>query len=167
MGNSGYGFAPLNLLVVVLVFGLVLLLPWSELWRKPVVREAAAKGPRPLKPETGADCPICQMEWGAFVNERSVPNLPRRWRSGRSQHGQKKAIVTEGYACDNGDCRYCGVTNPAIHALVADRRHGKYERIQDLICQACSHKFTVRRHTVLYRLKTHSVRVAEALTFLA
>ena len=25
----------------------------------------------------------------------------------------------------------------------------------------------VRRHTVLYRLKTHSVRVAEALTFLA
>ena len=34
-------------------------------------------------------------------------------------------------------------------------------------CQACGHKFTVRRHTVLYRLKTHSVRVAEALTFLA
>jgi hypothetical protein len=49
--------APLNLLVVVLVFGLLLL--WSELWRNPIVR-AAAKGPRPLKPKTGADCPLCQ-----------------------------------------------------------------------------------------------------------
>jgi transposase-like protein len=36
-----------------------------------------------------------------------------------------------------------------------------------LKCQACGRKFTVRRHTVLYRLKTHSTRVAEALTFLA
>jgi transposase-like protein len=36
-----------------------------------------------------------------------------------------------------------------------------------LKCQACGHKFTVRRHTVLYRLKTQSARVAEALTFLA
>jgi hypothetical protein len=35
------------------------------------------------------------------------------------------------------------------------------------LCQACGHKFTTRRHTVLYRLKTHSARVAEALTFLA
>ena len=34
-------------------------------------------------------------------------------------------------------------------------------------CQACGHKFTVRRHTVLHRLKTQSARVAEALTFLA
>jgi IS1 family transposase len=62
---------------------------------------------------------------------------------------------------------YSGVTDPAIHALVADGHHGKYERIQDLKCQACGHEFTVRRHTVLYRLKTRSARVAEALTFLA
>ena len=57
--------------------------------------------------------------------------------------------------------------DPAIHALVADGHHGKYERIQDLKCQACGHKFTMRRQTVLYRLKTHSARVAEALIFLA
>ncbi len=31
MGSDAYGFAPLNLLVVVLVFGLMLLVPWSEL----------------------------------------------------------------------------------------------------------------------------------------
>jgi hypothetical protein len=32
--------------------------------------------------------------------------------------------------------------------------HGKQERIQDLICQACGKKFTLRGDTVLYRLKT-------------
>lgn len=46
MGADVCGFALLNLLLVVLVFGLVLLFPWSELWRKPVVREEAARGPR-------------------------------------------------------------------------------------------------------------------------
>jgi len=46
-------------------------------------------------------------------------------------------------------------------------RHGKYEEIQDLICQACHQKFTVRRHTVLYRLKTHSKIVRLVLSLLA
>ena len=46
---------------------------------------------------------------------------------------------------------------------MADGHHGKHEWIQDLKCQACGLKFTVRRHTVLYRLKTQSARVAEAL----
>ena len=75
--------------------------------------------------------------------------------------------ATEGYACDNAQCVYYGITDQAIHALVADGHHGKYERIQDLKCQACGHKFTVRRHTVLYRLRTYSARVVEASTFLA
>jgi hypothetical protein len=156
--------APLNLLVVVLVFGLWLL--WSELWRKPGVR-AAAKGVRSLKPKTRADCPLCRVERGDLVNDESGPNLPRPWREGRSRRGRKKESATEGYACDNGHCMYYGITDPAIHALAADGHHGKYERIQDLKCQACSHEFTVRRHTVLYRLKTQSARVAETLTFLA
>ena len=167
MGRDSYGFAPLNLLVVVLVFGFVLLFRWTELWRKPVAREAAGKRPRPLKPKTGADCPLCQVEQGAHIDEGSAAVLPRPWREGRSRRGRKKESVTEGYACDNMDCMYYGITDPALHALVADGHPGKYERIQDLKCQACGHKFTVRRHTVLYRLKTHSVRVAEALTFLA
>jgi hypothetical protein len=67
MGSDTYGCAPLNLLVVVLVVGL-LLFPWTELWRKAVVREAGAEGPRPLKPKTGADCPLCQVEQGAIIN---------------------------------------------------------------------------------------------------
>jgi hypothetical protein len=164
MESGSDSIAPLNLLVMVLVFGFMLL--WSELERKPGV-QAAAKGPRPFKPKMGADGPLCQGEWGALVNERRVPNLARPWREGRSRCERKKESGTDGYACDNGDCLYYGITDPAIHALVADGHPGKCERIQDLKCQACGHKFTVRRQTLLYRLKTHSARVAEALTFLA
>jgi len=167
MGSGTYGLAPLNWLVVVLVFGLVLLLPWHELRRRPVVQVAAAKGPRPLKPKTGADCALCQAEPGALRDEGRAAVLPRPWRQGRSRRGRKKGSVTAGYACDNAQCAYYGIADSAIHALVADGHHEKYERIQDLKCQACGHKFTVRRHTLLYRLKTHSARVAEALTFLA
>ena len=54
MEDGSDSVAVLNLLAVVLVFGLLLL--WFDLWRKPVVR-AAAKGPRPLKPKAGVDCP--------------------------------------------------------------------------------------------------------------
>ena len=164
MESGADSVAPLNLLLVVLVFGLVLL--WSELWRKPVVR-LAAKQPRPLKPKTGADCLLCQAEQGAITNEGTEAISPRPWREGRSRRGRKKGSVAEGYACGQVGCLYYGITDTASHALVADGHHGKYERIQDLKCQACGHKFTVRRHTVNYRLKTHSVRVAEALTFLA
>ena len=41
--------------------------------------------------------------------------------------------------------------------------HGKHEKVQDLMWQACGKKFTVRRDTVLYRLKTHSGKAAQAL----
>jgi IS1 family transposase len=44
---------------------------------------------------------------------------------------------------------------------------GNMEDIQDLICQACRKKFTIRKHTLLYRLKTHSKVVRLALHFLA
>lgn len=39
--------------------------------------------------------------------------------------------------------------------------------IQDLRCQACVKKFTIRIHTVLYRLKTRSWIVRFALNLLA
>ena len=53
-----------------------------------------------------------------------------------------------------------------MHALVGYGSHGKHEKIQDLMCQACGLKFTVRRDTVLYRLKTHSRKVAQALALM-
>ena len=55
----------------------------------------------------------------------------------------------------------------SIHALVGYGYHGKNERIQDLMCQACRKKFTVRRDTVLYRLKSHSEKIALTLALLA
>ena len=45
--------------------------------------------------------------------------------------------------------------------------HGQGHSIQDLYCEACRHKFSTRRHTVLYRLKTQAKRVAEVLASLA
>jgi IS1 family transposase len=54
----------------------------------------------------------------------------------------------------------------AIHALVGYGSHGKYERIQDLRCQCCHKKFTVRRHTVLYHMKTLSTVVSKVLHLL-
>ncbi len=98
MGDSTYGLALLNLLVVFLVFKLMLLLPWSELWRKLAVWEVPPKEPRSLKPKTGADCPLCRMEQGAHRHEGSVAVLPRPWREGRSPRGRKKASVSRGYA---------------------------------------------------------------------
>jgi hypothetical protein len=38
-----------------------------------------------------------------------------------------------------------------INALIGNVRHVKYEAIQDLKCQACGKKFTVRKNTVLFR----------------
>jgi hypothetical protein len=89
MGRGTNGFAPLNFLLVALVFGLVLL-PWSALWRKPVGQEAAGKRPRPLKPKTGADCPLCQVEQGAVIDEWSAAALLRPWLEGQSRRGRKK-----------------------------------------------------------------------------
>ena len=46
-------------------------------------------------------------------------------------------------------------------------RHGLHEEIQDFKCQACGKKFTARRNTVLYRLKSHSGLVEKVLWLLA
>ena len=54
-----------------------------------------------------------------------------------------------------------------MHAVVGYGHRGHQERIQDLDCQACHHKFTVRRETPLYRLKSSAARVALILTALA
>lgn len=45
-------------------------------------------------------------------------------------------------------------------------RHGKQEAIPDFKCQACGKKFTARKHTILYRLKSHSDLVVQILWLL-
>jgi transposase-like protein len=86
-------------------------------------------------------------------------------RKGRG--GPKKKVATEGSFCPNKGCEYYGITEEAIHALVGYGRHGKQEVIQDFKCQACGKKFTARRNTVLYRLKSHSGLIEKILGLLA
>jgi hypothetical protein len=93
--------------------------------------------------------------------------LPCPWSEVRNRRGRKKGISTQGYACNNRECVYFHVIDESIHALVGYGCHGKKERIQDLICQACGQKFTIRRDTVLYRLKSHIEKVALTLALLA
>ena len=59
------------------------------------------------------------------------------------------------------------ITDERIHALVGYGSHGKQELIRDLKCQACGKKFTSRRNTILYRLKTHSGLVEKIMWLLA
>jgi IS1 family transposase len=91
----------------------------------------------------------------------------RPWSEVKSPRGRKKQKDTQGFACPNKGCEYHGITDAQIHALVGDGHHGKKDPIQDLTCQACGTRFTVRRDTPLYRLKTSAQRVAEVLAALA
>jgi transposase-like protein len=62
---------------------------------------------------------------------------------------------------------YYGITDAGVHALVSNGWRGKSERIRQWKCQACGCKFSERRNTPLYRLKTATKRVAEVMTALA
>ena len=161
-------------LAYFLIIFLILISIWPILrtirfgfWRQKPLEEKKAKTPKPLKPKTPDDCPICRGEKASPLKEGQTCQLPRPWSEVRNRQGRKKTLSTQGYACNNRKCVYYRIMNERIHALVGYEHHGKYERIQDLICQACGKKFTVRRDTVLYRLKSHSEKVVLMLSLLA
>jgi transposase-like protein len=93
--------------------------------------------------------------------------MSRPWREVKSRRGAPKRINTEGYACPNPQCTYCGITDAQTHALVGDGKHGCLERIQTFRCQACHTTFSARRNTPLYRLKTPTHQIAVVLSALA
>ena len=129
-------------------------------------KSAKPKGPpRPLRPRTPDDCAECVRACAPSMSPDG--RLVRPWREVKSSRGRPKRINTKGYACDNEQCAYCGFSDATIYALVGYGHHGVDRAIQDLFCQACGHKFSVRRHTALYRLKTAAPRVAEVLAALA
>jgi transposase-like protein len=119
-------------------------------------RKAPAKSskPRSLKPKSEKDCPYCQAG-----NTQRVP-LPEisvtPYSETKSKRGRKKKICTHNYFCSNPECYYYHVTDERIHVLIGYGSHGKYECIPELFCQECESKFTTRKHTLLYRLKTLS-----------
>jgi hypothetical protein len=124
------------------------------------------KIPRPLKPKTADDCPFCKADKGKPDNPLPEHVL-KSWSEVKSQRGRKKTRSTQGYACPNQDCIYFGIGDERIHALVGYGRHGKTDVIQDLRCQACGRKLSVRWGTALYRLKTSSTKVALIMALMA
>ena len=160
-----------NLLVIlgilVLLFEIYRLL--RRYWiRRILEKKKKAKRPRKppvMRPKSERDCPFCMQEKGKRVSPRQ--EKPVAWSKRKGRGGPKKKISTEGYFCSNVGCEYYGITEESIHALVGYGRHGKHEEIQDYKCQACGKKFTIRKNTVLYRLKTHSGMVEKVLWLLA
>src|SRR2546423_3489805 len=122
---------------------------------------------RLLKPRCPDDCPACRLASTASSDEEPAPGPVRPWREVKSRRGAPKRVSTEGFACPNPQCPYCGITDAQVHALVGDGKHGRAEQIQTFRCQACRTTLSARRNTPLYRLKTPSQQVAVVLSALA
>ena len=157
------------LLGVCLLFFLALLWHLDWLHLQPSHLRGGAKRnrlPRLLKPRCPDDCPACRLASTASSAAGPAP-APCARREVKSRRGAPKRIPTEGFACPNQQCRYCGNTDAQIHALVGDGKHGRAELIQTFRCPACRTTFSARRNTPLYRLKTPSQQVAMVLAALA
>jgi IS1 family transposase len=149
------------LVLILVVFGVVL---WACLHRVPL--RATRRVGRRWRPRTPADCPHCRGE-GAAAPTCAGPIQPRPWREGRSRRGAPRRIATEGYACRRLGCRYYGITDARIHALIAAGHQGRTDRIQQFRCQACGAKVSARWGTALAHLKTPPSRIGEVLSALA
>lgn len=87
------------------------------------------------------------------------------WSSQKSPRGAKKRLNTQGWACLNEACPYFGIRDAALHALVSDGKRGKDRDIQYLKCQCCQKRFSSRKGSGLYYLKTSVDRVEMVLWF--
>jgi IS1 family transposase len=126
------------------------------------------RSPQPLIPRAQDDCPLCRT----FLAHTHVPQLrpaappPPPWSTVKKPRGRTKSSATNGFACRQPTCAYRLITEARHHALVADGTHGR-DRIPDFRCQACGHKFSARRDTALYRLRTSHERVSLTLSLIA
>jgi len=163
-------YQPVSLLILLAILILLPVILQSILLNfrpEQGTQEHKPKTPRPLKPKTEDDCPFCRADKVSPLEKPEIRPTLRPWSEVRNRRGRKKTIFTQGQACNNPKCIYYRIMDERIHALVGYGSHGKHEKIQDLICQACGKKFTVRRDTVLYRLKTHTEKVVQALALMA
>jgi hypothetical protein len=133
----------LHVFVFLLVFFLIrfLVLLWRFYWHhlQPSRFKAGAVHTtvhRLLKPRTPLDCPSCRLACTPLPSVRPACAPGRPWREVKSRRGAPKRIPTEGIACPNPQCAYCGITDAHIHALVGDGTHGHAEHIQTFRCQA-------------------------------
>jgi transposase-like protein/IS1 family transposase len=149
----------LLLLLTVLFVGLLVEL--ARVDQPPAPSKASHHRPRPLQPRTADDCPQCRR--ANYAPAPAVTKAVLPYTHLKSRRGRKKTIDTTGYACPYHNCPYFNNPDPQVHALVGYGHHGRRDPIQDFYCQACHHKFTARRNTPLYRLKTLPATVAQVL----
>jgi len=133
--------------VVCLLLTLVLLCRLCWLYLQPSHSRGRAMHSRAqclLKPRTPDDCPACRLccAHSSGMGPALAPVPP--WREVKSRRGAPKRVNTEGFACPNSQCPYCGITDAYVHALVGDGKHGRAEQIQTFRCQACRTTFSAR-----------------------
>jgi len=156
-----------HLALLILVFAVSYLL-WAHYheWQEQAKKKDKKTGkPRQWRPKSPSECPACQS--GLQLSIQPIRREVRPWREYKSSRGRKKQIRTQGHACPNPNCRYFGITDEAVHALVGNGKRGKQGHIQALRCQCCQTNFSSRRNTPLYHLKTQPDRVEMCLWLLA
>jgi hypothetical protein len=166
-GNSPLLNKQTSYILILVVLVLLLAFPrLKTLWKLLTKRKGSAKSskPRMLKVKTEDDCPYCHT--GHPLTKTPAQTALTPYSETKSKRGRKKKICTHNYYCSNPDCYYYLVTDERIHALIGYGSHGKYECIPDLFCQACESKFTIRKHTLLYWLKTLSKTIFMAMSLL-
>lgn len=154
-------------ILILIVLILLLELPrLKTMWKSFIKKMSSPKSakPRTLKPKSEKDCPHCEKGHAQTLASPETALVPYDQTKGKG--GRKKKICTQNYFCSNPQCYYYLVTDERIHALIGYGSHGKHERIPDLYCQACESKFTIRKYTLLYRLKTHSKIIILAMNLL-
>ena len=124
-----------------------------------------AKLPRQWKPHAAQACAACRAGLHVSVVRRTPKVEP--YTSGKNKPGRPKRLETAGYACPGPTCRYFGVTDAAVHALVGYGTLDGQHPIQRWRCQACGTTFSCRRGTPLYYLKSALSEVELVLWFLA
>ena len=107
------------LFAVCFLLSLTLLgrLDWFPL--RPSSSGGEAKHPtlhRLLKPRSPDDCPACRLASIASSGGVPAPAPVRPWPEVKSRRGAPKQVSTEGFACPNRKCPYCGITDAHVHA---------------------------------------------------
>ena len=119
----------------------------------PVSRSTRTPTPRPPKPGTPEMCPACRaadapLTLGECLHLLTRP-APPPWSEVKGRGGRRKQIDSTGRYCPNPRCDYFAITDPTLHAIVADGHHGPDGSIQNWQCQACGHHASDRFGTFL------------------
>jgi IS1 family transposase/transposase-like protein len=155
----------LALLTLVFTLSYLLWLRYQEWQEQSKKKDKKKPKRRKWRPKSPTNCPACQE--GLRLAVKPIQRQVKPWREYKSPRGRRKKIKTQGHACPNPHCRYFGITDETVHALVGNGKRGKQGHIQAFKCQCCQTNFSSRRNTPLYHLKTHPDRVEMCLWLLA